>query len=516
MKEKRAVISLAVACWLGFWLYFTRYAMLDDALIHLRYAVNLHTLRYFTYNGGAPSYGASSILYVWIISLFAGVPGVVFLPKIFSAVCYVGLILVLVCLAFRSNLSRRQFFLWMLLLACNLSPMAVRWMPNGMETSMVSLMAATFAVIVVRFTSRPSSGPFTFAVLTVFGFFLTMLRIELASLSVVAGIIILLGQINHARGGSLRFLPFMISFAPVLGALSALGLTHHIFGSLLPDTAIAKSAQASLGPFFASAKVIASSFVFGIGLLGIAVLSAAFLLRQYFVRNRINWTILTQWAAANSPFPMLVSLACLRGQSVQGIRYLVWPLLFSSVWNLLQLDNLDCEAEGRHLASEPRILLYSVQAYAILLIICLPMDWIYAVHSMKGRSETFLQMKGAGLERFQNSTIIAGDVGFIGYFTGGTICDIDGLINGRAAARKKSAERITACVSQNPRAIFVTAGQAHSVAEAIDLDNWVICRIVDFPNVRSSDRHYLLVRAPERNEACSTRSIIPLKDALNN
>jgi hypothetical protein len=81
--------------WVGSWIYFSRYAMLDDALIHLRYASFLQKLHFVTYDGVHPTYGTSSVLYLSILALLRKVTTTALLPKAISTVCYLLLILVL-------------------------------------------------------------------------------------------------------------------------------------------------------------------------------------------------------------------------------------------------------------------------------------------------------------------------------------------------------------------------------------------------------------------------------------
>ena len=64
----RRIILIAGAwsiflCWAG------RHEMLDDALIHLRYAAVLHDRHLISFDGVNPNYGASSLLYVGILAL---------------------------------------------------------------------------------------------------------------------------------------------------------------------------------------------------------------------------------------------------------------------------------------------------------------------------------------------------------------------------------------------------------------------------------------------------------------
>src|SRR4051812_17979013 len=63
MSARRAVIA-AGTLWVAFWIWVGRYALLDDALIHLRYAHLLRRVGFVTFDGRTASYGTSSPLYV--------------------------------------------------------------------------------------------------------------------------------------------------------------------------------------------------------------------------------------------------------------------------------------------------------------------------------------------------------------------------------------------------------------------------------------------------------------------
>jgi hypothetical protein len=97
----RIAIVALLAAWVAFWLIPSRYAMLDDCFIHLRYAdflVKTHTI---TYDGIHRSFGTSSPLYVATLALLRGAfPGPM-LPKELSVFLYLVLISLLTGLCLR-------------------------------------------------------------------------------------------------------------------------------------------------------------------------------------------------------------------------------------------------------------------------------------------------------------------------------------------------------------------------------------------------------------------------------
>jgi hypothetical protein len=479
--------------WLAFLLHKTRYAMLDDSLIHLRYAAFLHNVHHITFDGVHSSFGTSSLLYVNLLALFRGITTIVFLPKIVSTTAYLVTILIL-AFGSRSFASRRApRALWIGLLLTLLSPMAVRWLTDGMETSLVVVFVITLAILVQRRMHRKPHGIAEFAAWVIAGALLTLLRLELASLCGFAACILICGRLVQQRS-SPRWLSTVIQGGAILfGAVLALLGTRLIFGSFLPDTALAKSSAAAFWPIRAAIHGLVGAAIFGVSATVLTLLSCVLLFRALFKNQRGPYEKLA-WFFANLPFPVLLILACLRGQEIQGVRTVIWPLMFTTVWNVLQLENLRKHIAPAEIPKPSRIPL--VWAYGAFLLCLLPVDWHYAMHAMMGRAATFLEMRDGGLARFQHSTIVAGDVGFISYFTGGYTCDIDGLVNGREAAKMKPKERIAACAAMHPELLFLTTPQVKRVEEEMPIGTWTNCGHYDFTNVIGTDRHYLLVPNP--------------------
>jgi hypothetical protein len=168
----RVAIIAALAIWLALWLIPSRYAMLDDCFIHLRYAdflVKTHTI---TYDGIHRSFGTSSPLYVAVLAL---------LRPVFSGL--IALLLTLCILPARSSLARA---LLCLLTFCLICPMGIRWLTDGMETSFQILFIVLLALITdAEMHASIRSIPRIIGLIA-FGFLLTTLRIEGFSLIFLA------------------------------------------------------------------------------------------------------------------------------------------------------------------------------------------------------------------------------------------------------------------------------------------------------------------------------------------
>jgi hypothetical protein len=482
------LLILAGLAWLSFMLYYTRFAMLDDALIHLRYATFLHRLHFITFDGVHHSFGTSSLLYVTMLAVLCGVTSSVMLAKLVSVIFYcgvVGLIGWQLRSVQRASMGRRLFGG---LLFIMLSAMSIRWLTDGMETSLVAFAVFLLSILTDTEMRRPATGIGRGALLVLFGFLVTLLRVELASLLFLACVAILATRMGEQQGSPRSIGPLAGSICLGIGSMIAMAAVYLHFGTLLPDTALAKSGgHPSLLPVQGMAHVIASSFLLGFGALLLWLVSALSLLTA-LLQRQCRTASLVAFAACNSSFPIVVMLACLSSQTIEGIRHILWALLFSVFLNTLQLARVPFTAFGWYRRA--------LVACGIIFILLMPIDLYYGVRVMHGRAQTFTQMRDTDLSRFEGKTIIAGDVGFIGYFSQGVVCDINGLVNGRTAARQTLAQRVQSCLQSHPAMVFATREQAIKVNEILPLTLWTACRPFDFVNTSSNDRHYVFVSDP--------------------
>jgi hypothetical protein len=436
-------------CWAG------RREMLDDALIHLHYASILHDRHIISFDGVHPSYGASSLLYVAILALLRSAIHSPLLPKAVSLAAYAAL---LALVSWMARINRLAIALLLVLV----SPFAVRWLTDGMETSLACLLAVAFAMLLARKASP--------AALALMALTLSLLRVDL-TLLVAFGVLWWIDRQDWLRAAAL-----------CLGSAASLAFIRLTMGHLLPDTAIAKQHLHFFEVLNGTGYETAATFSFGIGAVLLWLVSAA-----------SAWRVNSRAALiANLPFPTLTLLAAVRGQEVNSIRYLIWALLFSITWNLL-------------IAAAPSktrpILLYG---FACLLIVCWIFELPVALRIDRGRTQNLDAMQQAHLDRLHGQGLAA-DVGYISYFSQAPICDIDGLVNGRAAATMSYAKRTEACLAAQPTFLFVSALQMQYLDDDYHIDShtdWIECGSVDFTNVGSSDRHWLLVRRTEYPQGC--------------
>ena len=501
MRRWYPPLVAGVAVWLSCWLYATRLAMLDDALIHLRYASNLRNLHFITYDGVTPTFGTSSLLYVGILALLRSFTTSPLLPKMVSDVAYVCLIGLVLVLIHRLRASQFARMACLGLLACLLSPMGVRWLTDGMETSLVVLAACLLALLAHHQMQRNSTPTVLYVPLVFFGACLALLRIELASLVALASLAIATPRLAAAPDWKSRVKALLTSSHLSVGVLVVMATLHHVYGSLLPDTAIAKATSISMFVEATTvARTVASSFLLGMGSALLWVATAFFLLRAYLLGGARASTLIA-WACANAPFPLIVSLAAARGQGIDGVRYFIWCFVFSTVWNVLALD-LNAQERQAPDAQDSSWLRIMVPVYVAFLVCIGPPDWYYGHRTMQGRGSTYAAMRNAGLGTLKGRNLVAGDIGFIGYFSQANVCDLSGLVNGRAFARTDSVRRVDVCASRNPTVLFVRQDEARDLSKRMDLREWVVCQRFDFQNVHSLDRHYLVLPPRDAAQKC--------------
>jgi hypothetical protein len=431
--------------------------MLDDALIHLRYAAVLHDRHRISFDGIHPSYGTSSLLYVGVLALLRAFTHSPLLPKSVSILAYAGLLALVVRIARMNRFAIALFFVLV-------SPFAVRWLTDGMETGLACLLAACFSLLLFRKASP--------AALASVALLLSLLRVDL-TLLVAFGVVLLVAQREWLRAGAL-----------CLGSGLSLLFIRVTMGHLLPDTALAKEGLRFFDVLATTAHEIAATGSCGLGLLLLWAVSAVF-----------AWRIDPRSTLiANLPFPVLVFLAAIKGQQMHGIRYVIWALLFSIVWNLLLSASV----------SRPRPVFLA--AFACVLAVCWTVELPIVLRIDRGRAGTLNAMQQAHLDRLHGEGVAA-DVGYIGYFSGAPICDMNGLINGRTAALMTYDRRSQACMAAKPAFLFLSANQIGYLDSNYNIDSqadWFNCGSVDFTNVGSTDRHWLLVRRTEYPLGCPT------------
>jgi hypothetical protein len=485
MPKIYRIVTVVLAAWMLVWICLSWPYGQDDALIHLRYADHLLHQHIVSYDGIHRSFGTSSLLYLALLTLLRAFTTSPVLPRAVSSIAHVLLFLGL-SFGLERALKSAPRVLWlfaMLLLAILVMPSAVRWLDDGMETSLCLCLVALLVFALDRFSRhKPSVRGLLWLVLL--GFLLVLARVEFLLLTGFASLMLLSAQ-SHPEGLRDKLLR---SAAPLLGGLAAAALIVVCMHSLLPDTAVAKSIglinwHVSL---LMTASILRSSFTFGIVLLLLWLLSFAVL-----AARQVSFATLV----ANALFPCVVLLSALRGQIIQGIRYLEWTIFFSVLWNILQLAEVPTALPRRM----TRFAALAAYVLCAVLLVAAPLEAHFLRPVFDSRGGTLDRFRAEHLELLHDQHGLAPDVGTIGYFTQAGICDPFGLVNGRAFARLSYEQRVAACVASKPDFVFASQDLIGELWAPLGLDSWVSCGTYTFADIRYLDQHYLI--APPWNAA---------------
>ena len=220
-----------------------RSAIVDDTYIHLQYARNLAALHELSFNQGEPSYGATSPLWVFVLSIVSLAGGNLMLWSKLLSVGFAVLTILLVYFV-ADELTRSRFIAFLAAIVMASEAWFVRWSAVGMETAFSAFMVLiVFFVFFRRFESRG------FGVLLAVVFLLsTLSRPEVLLLFPLAVFTEahVYRSIRSTAKWSMLFVIFFILWLLVI---------HHHTGSYFPLTAGAKQGR------FALAGIVARSLV---------------------------------------------------------------------------------------------------------------------------------------------------------------------------------------------------------------------------------------------------------------
>ncbi|HEX2115752.1 MAG TPA: hypothetical protein VHM01_15215 [Alphaproteobacteria bacterium] len=461
-------------------LWYARFHLLDDALIHLRLAELLLTHGFVTTNGQAVSFGTSSPVF---LLLTAGLHAAIesdLTTKAISVAAYLTFVAGLVALAWRSAALERAW--WLALALATLSPMGIRWLSDGMETSLSALLALALGITAIRAETRGSLD----------ALWLWLLAAAIVGTRVEAILLVLVASATMAARSNLRG-------AAALAAGGATGLTilWAIFGSILPDPALAKATglampAASLAGFATS---LAGGMGFAVGLLALWLAGAAI---NFRTRSAARAVILL-------PNLALLALWCIvaaRGQFVQGIRHLLAPLVFMIAANAALLRAVDFRDLRARVATAPRQALAWTVAGVIGLGFTAELVKFHAI--VESRTAAFLEMRALQLAALEDAEGIAWDVGHLMYFTKAQVCDVSGVVNGRQAAMAPESQRLANCLQRDVEFVFVTPDNAAELIERSGsrFADWPVCGQYLFQNVSTTSPHFLAVAPARAAQIC--------------
>ena len=485
--------------WLATWILLSWAGVQDDAFIHLRYADNLFRTHLITYDGVHPNYGASSLLYVYLLAFLRAFTASPNLPRVVSSCAHLLLAAGLLVLFFRSiprdsSLAR---LLGLVLLFILVSPSAVRWLDDGMETGLALCFVAALCWVTFRQSTRSTVTRAQYLALVAFGFFAVLLRTELILLCGLAFAILTWKRLfvsEQSERSNRRFRVLLGGSHLLLGGLLALAFIRLKMHFFLPDTALAKSDGVAnwYVTLYVTGKIFAGALSFGAGMFLLWLLTIFLTLRA----GRFSITTLF----ANLAFPALFALAASRGQQIQGTRYFAWTLFFSILWNIFELRGVP---PGHRLQTQNNTLAF---CFLALLLLALPFESRMLYRMLRDRTALLKQFEGDHFESLQGKRGVAFDIGYLGYFSRADICDLAGLVNGRDKARQTTQERLAGCFASHPDFIFVDMGgigyAANYLPAKLPIKDWQICSRYDFKTVNQNDPHYLIVPRSVAPEVC--------------
>jgi hypothetical protein len=362
-----------------------------------------------------------------------------------------------------------------------------------METGLGLCFAALLSWIIFRQSTRPTVSRLRYLAFLALGFFTVLLRTEFILLCGLSFVILARQRILAPDDGekTVKSLKAFVNCSHLLlgGALAwvFIRIKMHFF---LPDTALANATGTSwLETLLAVAQVLGGALSFGAGMFFFWLLTIFLVWRA----RRLSMTVLF----GNSVFPVMLILAVLRGQQIQGARYFDWMFCFSILWNILELGRVPPPFPENQ--SEAR-LPYAFLAFFLLM---LPYESLVIYPMLKSRSTLLKQFESDHFERLEGKRGVANDVGLIGYFSRAEICDLAGLVNGRERARETVGERIAGCAASHPEFLFLNPTTIDGIQPLLASNDWQVCsRYYDYKNVRTWNRHYLIVPRATAQKIC--------------
>ena len=471
-------------------LFITRNHFLDDTFIHLKIARNILENGIFSFNGIKRDFSTSSPLYTTVLSFGLRIWDSPYLAKILNIFIYFFIYsLISVCLLKTKNLN--SLILSILLIGIA-SPLGVRWLTDGMESSLVMLFSIIISYILF-FIYKFKAKEYKKIIFLITYFFCSLsilLRIEFAFIIFwfIFSYIISI-PFSKAKFGFNNFLKLYPLFLSLITSFSLLFIN---FGSFTPDTSIAKGGFKYDLNFFTLNIVRAhfSASIFGVSLI-IAIFISFYLIYKYNnsknKNNKENFAYLI-----NFSLPIMIFIIFIKGQMIQGIRYFIFLETFLISFNLLICEGYDFKQFINYKKN------YKYFLYLLIPLLISPWLWndFNVLNKIsEGRSQTFLNLKNQDLRCLNDKNLIAWDVGMIGYFSKSFIFDPNGLVNGRELAKLNEDDRLKQFINKNKiDYVFVNDNQMKAVGKYLDLTNWINIGDYAFPNFKknSQDIHYLL------------------------
>jgi len=408
--------------------YPIRGAMVDDTYIHLQYARNLATLHELSFNPGEATYGATSPLWVFMLSLvhvFNLNPVVA--CRVLSVVLAIASIVLFYNFVFRITADRSTSLLCAVILATE--AWFVRWSSVGMETSL-----AVFMIILAMNTLLKADRSTGNSLLNGFVLFLAVLaRPELI---LVFFIFAVSKFVTTGRKG-LRFSGALLFVVLYTGWLF---IVHRHTGTFFPLTAGAKQGRISLDTALmlraaVPVKIVGATLL--LPLLSVVISLVLGVARTGLLsffdpgtqpgidKDELS-TFLT--FAVMMIFALPAAYVIMNFQLIS--RYLVPIVPLVIVMGVLGFRNIVARAVGRVSLRRAILVVFSVlvvvQSILFYYIVVVPPTKAFA----EGLDEVLVSMGTWLKENTPESTVVAlPDIGAVGYYSRRRVLDLGGLVS---------------------------------------------------------------------------------------
>lgn len=453
-----------------------RHFLLDDALIHVRNAdLALHA-------GLPTSFADSSPLFLLVTAAGLALGGSFYVTKIVSVAAFGILVALLVAAAWRERHPPAQAVI-VALLVLALSPFGVKWLTDGMETSLAVLLALLLARTL-------DSKRFQSAGVGVIALLCILLRPELVALVAATAV----GQIVRSNR--------RLALATALGGLAAFAVLYGVFGHLWSDAAVAKERY---GYSPAEFLELLASVAAGAGLLGVGLALAWLGLMAVTIRAWRNDPALL---LGELSFPLVLVAIALRGEAVEGIRPLLPFLAFSLACGVALVRRCLPARPARGRMLLPPLAVLGAVAVGVWAVDAVAFNRIVSV-----QARSMEAMRTRDWSALSGHTGVAWDVGYLAYFTKAPVCDAQGLIDGRAFASLSLPERLRQCAKVADFA-FVDPARFRILTTALDMSGWRVCDRFDFAHRRGPVNVYLIV-APQLAQAPFCPDSAPRIDSVD-
>ncbi len=368
-----AIVVIFLGCCISYKGYIT-----DDTFITLQFAKNLKTGFGLSFNPGQPSYGFTSPLWIFILTIF---PYPIF-AKIMGIL--LGALSILVFYLLSKKILGDEFISIVATLIFAYDPLFIRWSSSGMEAALAILL---MLIGMLLFQKRNTY-------FAVFMGLATLARPEIGMLS-----IILLFFLNR-REAVKSFLIFLAIVLPYLI------FSYLYFGSILPNTFLSKHG------FVYFPRFIYSVSTGGKILIGTYFLEGIFFIALCIKKWQKRFLIPILWCF------LLFFFYAIGGMRIQS-RYLLLLTPFIIIWGF----------KGMYSFLKSRVVIPAV------LLIVLNSYFVWAVNRpacikfAKGTRECFIPVaKWIKANTEKDAVIGVGDIGAIGYYSEREILDLGGLV----------------------------------------------------------------------------------------